>query len=680
MNCTLTIKINNKQGVWLSIVGFFKVMDCRVEIQNVLEQDSQRIITILVISKKAFTPEDMRRLEGFSENILSVQRLDEKVVADNTGESADPIVEKKQLKQSLTAVNQAVVKEPEATNAVVPDSRSKSLSKLVLVMTAVVVIAGLVITIYVMNEGPTAQTPNNNVVEVKSVTENNPEPEIKAAAIDQKTTADAEPVAPEEQRIANEISQLMADAEKHLSAKQLTEDIVVQAAQSYREVLQLNPDHTMAQRGLERVVNVYLSWVDQALARQDYQQAQNHLELARQVLPENQNITQAQQLLQRQQTEDLAKIEQQEQLELLLEKAKQALSAKRLSKPVNDNALAYYREVLNIDAGNKQALEGLTAVANSYLDLAEDAMERNDLDKAESYIDRSTEIEPENSSLLAIRKRFEQAKTEFVEIEKLLLKAQAALAAGRLHAPRNNNAAAIFQSVLVKDSNNKTALAGLQSVVAADVKLADKAIEQKQWVQAETYIQQAETVLPRSDSVKNARQRLLQAQTPVEVTSNTAPEVVAEPEAELNNAQVALEPKAAPVAQGQIAVIVHPGNPLSNISSSELRKIFSGQQQNWAGGGKVVVLNQSIGSNARARFYRAVLGAEPDKVFSQSFFGSSGKIPFVTKERGSDSSVRRFVRRNKRSIAYISLSNVDNSVKVLQINGEEPFSANYLLK
>ena len=61
--------------------------------------------------------------------------------------------------------------------------------------------------------------------------------------------------------------------------------------------------------------------------------------------------------------------EPRQQIELLLAEALRDLQAGRLSTPAGNNALERYRKVLAIDPSNKQAQDGLAAIADSYLGL-----------------------------------------------------------------------------------------------------------------------------------------------------------------------------------------------------------------------------------------------------------------------------------------------------------------------
>ena len=69
-----------------------------------------------------------------------------------------------------------------------------------------------------------------------------------------------------------------------------------------------------------------------------------------------------------------------------LSKAKLALASLRLTKPVNDNAVYYYQQVLSVEPGNAIALQGMNAVKEKYTYLYERALAENDAVRAQRLL------------------------------------------------------------------------------------------------------------------------------------------------------------------------------------------------------------------------------------------------------------------------------------------------------
>ncbi len=117
-----------------------------------------------------------------------------------------------------------------------------------------------------------------------------------------------------------------------------------------------------------------------------------------------------------------------------------------------------------------------------------------------------------------------------------------------------------------------------------------------------------------------------------------------------------------PIAYDGIAVIVHPSNPLTNISLTQIRKIFSGAVKNWSALGlpphEIDLITREEGSGTREAFEHLVMG--------------KGEVTPAAMVQDSNGSVREIVAGDPYSLAYISAGLVDNRVKALAIDGVLP--------
>ncbi len=117
-----------------------------------------------------------------------------------------------------------------------------------------------------------------------------------------------------------------------------------------------------------------------------------------------------------------------------------------------------------------------------------------------------------------------------------------------------------------------------------------------------------------------------------------------------------------PIAYDGIAVIVHPSNPLTNISLADIRKIFGGQESNWQALGlpphAIDLITREEGSGTREAFEHLVMG--------------KGEITPAALVQDSNGSVREIVAGDPYSIGYISAGLVDQRVKGLAIDGVLP--------
>ena len=129
------------------------------------------------------------------------------------------------------------------------------------------------------------------------------------------------------------------------------------------------------------------------------------------------------------------------------------------------------------------------------------------------------------------------------------------------------------------------------------------------------------------------------------------------------------------VAEETIVVVVNKNNPVDNISSSTLARIYKGRVLKWADGEQIVVVDRPVRSETRARFYSEILRTEPTK----KFYEPGVPIPFRAIQIRSDEALVAFIRRVRNSVSYVSLSSVDDRVKILKIDGKMYSESGYVL-
>lgn len=112
------------------------------------------------------------------------------------------------------------------------------------------------------------------------------------------------------------------------------------------------------------------------------------------------------------------------------------------------------------------------------------------------------------------------------------------------------------------------------------------------------------------------------------------------------------------IALDGVAVIIHPDNPVADLSDEQIAKIFTGELSNWSqvGGADAViaVYGREAGSGTRSAFEEIVGGV--DKCAYINEYSSTGDMV------GS-------VAGNPNAIGYASLASVNENVKVVKVNG-----------
>lgn len=116
------------------------------------------------------------------------------------------------------------------------------------------------------------------------------------------------------------------------------------------------------------------------------------------------------------------------------------------------------------------------------------------------------------------------------------------------------------------------------------------------------------------------------------------------------------------IAYDAIAVIVHPSNPVDELTTEQVKDIFQGRVTNWSEVGgpdlPVGLVNRDEASGTREAFSKIVLGGEP-------FDPTAAILP-------GTGQVRSVVSQSPGAIGYISLGFVNDEVKALVIDGVEP--------
>lgn len=118
------------------------------------------------------------------------------------------------------------------------------------------------------------------------------------------------------------------------------------------------------------------------------------------------------------------------------------------------------------------------------------------------------------------------------------------------------------------------------------------------------------------------------------------------------------------IAFDGIAVIVHPDNPINEISIEELKNIYTGTTTNWnkfGGKGTIVIMSRDVASGTIEVFNEKILkGAKL----------TDGAIMLA-----SNLEVLRAVEQTPGAIGYVGLGYLSNKVKALSVNGIFPSEA-----
>jgi len=122
------------------------------------------------------------------------------------------------------------------------------------------------------------------------------------------------------------------------------------------------------------------------------------------------------------------------------------------------------------------------------------------------------------------------------------------------------------------------------------------------------------------------------------------------------------------IAKDGLGVIVHPSNPISNLTLDQIRKIYSGEIKSW---------NEVGGSNSKIHLITREEGSGTRSAFTELVMKKT-EITLKAIVQDSNGAVKQLVKDDENAIGFISLGLVDNNVKALQLDGVVASQANIL--
>lgn len=122
-----------------------------------------------------------------------------------------------------------------------------------------------------------------------------------------------------------------------------------------------------------------------------------------------------------------------------------------------------------------------------------------------------------------------------------------------------------------------------------------------------------------------------------------------------------IQPVAHVIALDGLPVLVHPSNPVKNLTVEQVRNIYLGKITNWSEVGgpdkKIVVISRDTNSGTYETFEKLVMAKQ--------------KIREDAEYVGSNGAIRQRVQSTPAAIGYAGLGFVDKTVKALTINDIE---------
>jgi ABC-type phosphate transport system substrate-binding protein len=133
--------------------------------------------------------------------------------------------------------------------------------------------------------------------------------------------------------------------------------------------------------------------------------------------------------------------------------------------------------------------------------------------------------------------------------------------------------------------------------------------------------------------------------------------------------------------ENSLAIVVNRSNPVEGVSVKELRKIFLGQRGQWPHGRRIAVVMMEPGQPERATMLREVFRMSEETYQDYLLKGLfTGDVFVSPKILASPAVVRKFILNAPGAIGYLRVDDVDNTVKVLKVDGRFPDDKEYALQ
>jgi ABC-type phosphate transport system substrate-binding protein len=125
----------------------------------------------------------------------------------------------------------------------------------------------------------------------------------------------------------------------------------------------------------------------------------------------------------------------------------------------------------------------------------------------------------------------------------------------------------------------------------------------------------------------------------------------------------------------QFAIVADKANSTSNLTASDLVKIFTAHKQNWPDGKAITVVMRDPSSADMQLVLRKLLNMTPEQAHA---FVLAHREAFMVAD--SDDAVLRFVSTSPGAIGVVDLYSLTQDVNVVKIDGKLPVEQGYFLR
>ena len=133
-------------------------------------------------------------------------------------------------------------------------------------------------------------------------------------------------------------------------------------------------------------------------------------------------------------------------------------------------------------------------------------------------------------------------------------------------------------------------------------------------------------------------------------------------------------------ASGQLAVVVNRGNEIKGVTLQSLQDIYARNKVSWSNNHKIFPVSMKSNLAITRSFFEKALDKSPremKRTWIRLTLSGAGAPPKVV---GSEAEVLLYIAKNEGAIGFVDVDKVNDSVKVLAVQGKLPSEKGYLLK
>ena len=303
----------------------------------------------------------------------------------------------------------------------------------------------------------------------------------------------------------------------------LFEPSVDNAYEYFMQVTALNASNSAARRGLNQLMTSAIAQAEDFIDENRFPEAREVINKARGIDPASPELIATQQAVESAEEAELKREnrwaayseERRDTLTRLLTTAEQQMQSQQFLSPEDGNAYQSVLSILELDPANANANRMLERMADSFLEVATQALEQQEFEQAETAlasVSRVTpnhpELEASQAGLRSARQASEEAQARENYLASLLVDADARLASAATDLDAAADAQRLFEEALLRDEGNSAATEGLANTAQAYFDFARDAVKRGDFDNATSALASAAMLAPQRNDILNMQSQM----------------------------------------------------------------------------------------------------------------------------------------------------------------------------